>query len=228
MSGGDTRQTVVYVHGLWSSRADSLLLRRRLRRAFHFDVRVFRYPASSCSMAEIVDRLSACVAGLHPRVLHLVGHSLGGLVIYRFLERYPDQPPGRVVFLGTPSVTCEAAVGLARFRWGAAILGKCVAEELLVERHRRWTLPRPLGIIAGTQRFGAGHFVARLKGDNDGTIGVSETRLPGATEHITVHASHMGMLLSGRVARQTGTFLSEGHFGVSGPGSGGSSSARSS
>ncbi len=179
-------------------------------------------------MAEIVDRLSAFVATLHPLVLHLVGHSLGGLVIYRFLERYPNQAPGRVVFLGTPSVTCGAAVGFARLPWGAAILGKCVAEELLVERSRRWTHARPLGIIAGTRTFGAGHFVAQLQGANDGTIGVNETRLPGATEHITVHASHMGMLLSTRVARQTGTFLREGHFGVSGPGSRGPSSARSS
>jgi pimeloyl-ACP methyl ester carboxylesterase len=221
-------ETLVYVHGLWSSRADSLLFRRRLSRAFHFDVRVFRYPASSCSMAAIVDRLGDFVARLSPRALHLVGHSLGGLVIYRFLERHPDQPPGRVVFLGTPSVCCGAAVGLARFSWGAAILGKCVAEEFLVKRSRRWTHARPLGIIAGTQPFGVGHFVARLEGDNDGTIGVSETRLPGATEHITVHASHMGMLLSAQAARYTGTFLREGHFGVSDAGSGRSSSARSS
>ncbi len=221
-------ETLVYVHGLWSSRADSLLLRGRLSRAFHFDVRVFRYPASSYSMAAIVDRLGDFVARLNPCVLHLVGHSLGGLVIYRFFERYPDQPPGRVVFLGTPSVTCRAAVGLARFHWGAAILGKCVAEELLVERGRQWAHPRALGIIAGTRPFGVGHFVARIQGDNDGTIGVSETRLPGATEHITVRASHMGMLLSARVARETGTFLREGHFGVSGPGSGRPSSERSS
>src|SRR2546422_8282672 len=27
--------------------------------------------------------------------VHFLGHSLGGLVIHRFLERFPDQPPGR-------------------------------------------------------------------------------------------------------------------------------------
>ncbi len=228
MSGSETPGTLVYVHGLWSSRADSLLLRRRLNRAFHFDVRMFRYPASTGSMSEIVERLNRFVAELRPHVLHLVGHSLGGLVIYRFLERFPDQAPGRVVFLGTPAVGCAAATRLGRIRIGAAILGKCVAEELLIERNRRWTHARPLGIIAGTQKFGTGQFVARLQGANDGTIGVSETRLPGATQHLTVHASHMGLLLSARVARQTATFLRDGHFAASESGSPRLSRARSS
>ena len=217
----------MYVHGLWSYHADSLLLRQRLSRAFHFDVRTFRYPTASSSMAVIVDRLNRFVAEQRPSVLHLVGHSLGGLVIYRFLERFPDQPPGRVVFLGTPAVRCGAALGMARLPWGASILGKCVAEELLVERDRRWRWSRALGIIAGTRPLGLGHLVARYRGENDGTIGVSETRLPGATEHITVHSSHMGMLLSARVARETGTFLRDGHFAGSDQPSPRSSRARS-
>ncbi len=213
----ETPETLVYVHGLWSNPADSVLLRRRLSRAFEFDVRTFRY-ASASSMAVIVDRLDRFVAELRPRVLHLVGHSLGGLVIYRYLERYPEQPPGRVVFIGTPAVRCGAAMGIGRLAWGASILGKCVAEELLIERERRWTHARELGIIAGTRPLGLGHLVARYHGQNDGTIAVVETRLPGATEHLAVHASHMGMLLSARVARQAGTFLRAGHFAVFDPG----------
>ncbi|HTX23783.1 MAG TPA: alpha/beta hydrolase [Steroidobacteraceae bacterium] len=207
-----TGETLVHVHGLWSSHLDSILLRARLAGAFGFDVRAFRYPAVSRSMAEVVERLARFIGALQPTSLHLVGHSLGGLVIYRFLERFPEQPPGRVVFLGTPSVSCRAALGMARWPGGVALLGQCVAEELLLERERRWRHPRPLGIIAGTRPLGMGHLVARYRGENDGTIGVSETRLPGATEHLTVRASHMGMLLSARVARLTGTFLREGHF----------------
>lgn len=223
----ETPETLVYVHGLWSYPADSLLLRQRLSRAFDFDVHTFRYPTASSSMAMIVEQLDRFVAELRPRVLHLVGHSLGGLVIYRFLERFPDQPPGRVVFLGTPAVRCGAALGMARLPWGASILGRCVAEELLIERDRRWRSSRALGIIAGTRPLGLGHLVARYRAENDGTIGVSETRLPGATEHITVHASHMGMLLSARVARETGTFLRDGRFAAADQPSRRSSSARS-
>jgi pimeloyl-ACP methyl ester carboxylesterase len=209
---GASTDTVVFVHGLWSPRADSLLLRARLRQAFNFDVRAFRYPSVSGSMEEILERLAKFIAQLQPRSLHLVGHSLGGLVIYRFLERFPEQPPGRVVFLGTPCVGCGAALGVAKLPWGTSILGKCVAEELLVERERRWTHARALGIIAGTRAFGLGHLVARFRDQNDGSIGVNETRLSGATEHITIRASHTGMLLSAPVAHATGSFLRTGHF----------------
>jgi pimeloyl-ACP methyl ester carboxylesterase len=229
MKGSTSPDTLIFVHGLWSPRADSLLLCARLRHAFNFDVRTFRYASVASSMAQVLELLAGFVAKLQPNNLHLVGHSLGGLVIYRFLERFPDQPAGRAVFLGTPSITCGAAYGVARLPWGTSILGKCVAEELLVEHERRWTHARPLGIIAGTRAFGVGHLVARYRGENDGTIAVSETRLPGATEHLTVRASHTGMLFSAQVARQTAAFLHSGHFvRSSDPGSRGSSSARSS
>ena len=43
-------------------------------------------------------------------------------------------------------------------------------------------------------------------------MAVSETRMPGATDHITLPVSHFGMLLSARVAREAGAFLALGHF----------------
>lgn len=239
------REAVVYVHGLWSSRADSVLLRRRIANALGCEVWMFSYPSISSSMSEVVERLHRFVgersgriaarhgAAQHPAApsspsgtapvsaavplgrLHWVAHSLGGLVIYRFLERHTDLPPGRVVFIGTPAVACRAAVGLARLPLVGPFAGKCVTEELLVERERRWSNPRELGIIAGTRRLGFGHLIARLEGENDGTIGVSETRLPGATDFITVPATHMGLLVSARAARETAAFLRAGHFSLS-------------
>jgi pimeloyl-ACP methyl ester carboxylesterase len=205
---------VVYLHGLWLAGHESFLLRRRLRDLYGFDVTVFGYPSISATMAEVTARLQAFVEKKAPAELHLLGHSLGGLVAYRFLERFPSQPPGRVVFLGTPSVASRAAANAARARWPGMLLGRCVSEELLTARHREWTSSRALGIIAGTRQVGLGQFVARFDEPCDGTVAVSETRLPGATDHITLPVSHMGMLLSARVARESGAFLSRGHFSL--------------
>ena len=205
---------VVYLHGLWLAGHESFLLRRRLSELYGFEVAVFKYPSISATMAEVTSRLQAFIESRAPRELHLVGHSLGGLVAYRFLERFPEQAPGRVVFLGTPAVASRAASNLARARWAAPILGRCISEELLTERRRAWTRARPLGIIAGTRRVGLGQFVARFAEPSDGTVSVSETRLPGATEHITLPVSHMGMLVSARVAREAGEFLQHGHFSL--------------
>jgi pimeloyl-ACP methyl ester carboxylesterase len=203
---------VVYLHGLWLHGHESLLLRRRLESAFQFDVQVFHYPSVSAPMAEVTARLQAFVAGHAPTELHLVGHSLGGLIAHRFLERFPDQPPGRVVFLGTPAVASRAARDVSRAQWARTLLGRCVAEELLTEQHREWSSARDLGIIAGTRALGLGRLVVRFAEPNDGSVAVSETRLPGARDYITLPVSHMGMLLSARVARETGGFLAHGHF----------------
>jgi pimeloyl-ACP methyl ester carboxylesterase len=207
-------EEVVYVHGLWMSGSESLLLRRRLAREFGMEVHPFRYAAAGWSMGEITARLQRFVRDLSATRLHFVGHSLGGLVIYRFLEHYPEQPPGRVVFLGTPSVASRAAVQASHIRLVASLMGRPVADELLRPRDRRWQGSRELGIIAGTQPLGVGQILAKFDEDCDGTIAVSETQLPGATDHITLPVSHLGMLVSARVARETGSFLQEGRFSL--------------
>jgi pimeloyl-ACP methyl ester carboxylesterase len=146
--------------------------------------------------------------------VHFVGHSLGGLVIYRFFERYPEQPRGRVVFLGTPCLESRAAVRAGQLRFVSALMGPSVADELLRPRKRSWTFDGALGIVAGTQSIGLGQVLAGFEEECDGTVGVSETRLPGAADHITLPVSHMGMLVSPRVARETGLFLTNGRFSL--------------
>lgn len=205
---------VVYVHGLWMPGEESLILRHRLAHEFALTLHLFRYSAATSGMSAITTRLESFVRQLESPEVHFVGHSLGGLVIYRMLERYPEQPPGRVVFLGTPCVASRAAVSAARFAPLAHLMGQWVAEELLQARERRWAQPRELGIVAGTQALGVGQLLAAFDEDNDGTIAVSETRMPGATDHITLPVSHLGLLMSARVAHETGLFLTQGRFSL--------------
>src|ERR1700724_916112 len=203
---------VVYVHGLWMRGDESLILRRRLAHDFGLTLQAFRYSAASSTMSDIGERLAGLVRELKAPAVHFVGHSLGGLVIYRFLERFPDQPPGRVVFLGTPCVASRAAQRAGRFAPVAHLMGQSAAEELMQPRERRWAHARELGIIAGSAPIGVGQLLAGFAEENDGTVAVSETRMPGATDHIVLPVSHLGMLLSARVARETGTFLTQGRF----------------
>jgi pimeloyl-ACP methyl ester carboxylesterase len=195
--------------------ADGLVLRRRLARDSGMRTHAFHYRSVAGSMSDIAVRLAEFARGLAAERVHFVGHSLGGLVIYRTLEHVTDLPPGRVVFLGTPAVASRAAVGVAeRLASASKLLGRCVAEELLTEQSRRWQIDRQLGIVAGTRRVGLGHFFTTMDGDNDGTVAVDETRLPGATDFITMPVGHMGLLMSARVARETSQFLKEGRFSI--------------
>jgi pimeloyl-ACP methyl ester carboxylesterase len=211
---------IVFIHGLWLTGIESTWLRHRLAAELHCDTHAFHYPSVTATLSEVVDSLQEFIVGLHADTLHLIGHSLGGIVVLRLLETHNELPMGRVVLLGSPVAGSRVAQGLARWRLGAAIMGRTVEEELLHSRPRRWDGRRELGIIAGNQPLGLGRLVSELTEPNDGTIAVSETQLLGATEHIVLPVSHIGMLFSAEVAQQTAHFLQSGCFARSIGGSG--------
>jgi pimeloyl-ACP methyl ester carboxylesterase len=200
------------VHGLWLPGEESLVLKHHLAQEFALELHWFRYFGASESMSDVSARLATFVRDLDAPEVHFIGHSLGGLVIYRLLERFPDLPPGRVVFLGVPCVASRAAQRAALFSPLAQLMGPTVAEELLKPQERRWTQARALGVIAGNQPIGLGQLLAHFDEDNDGTVAVSETRLAGAADHVVLPVSHLGMLVSAQVAHETGHFLTQGRF----------------
>jgi hypothetical protein len=59
---------------------------------------------------------------------------------------------------------------------------------------------------------GTGQFFAHFDEDNDGTVAVSETRIPGLTDHLVLPHSHIGMLLAADVAEQVACFLRNAAF----------------
>ena len=205
--------TVLYVHGLWMTGVESIWLHRRLTHQRGFDFQVFRYASVRSPLTRIIESLRDTIAAIEAPRVHLLGHSLGGLLIQRCLERYPMQQPGRVVFLGTPAAGSRAARRLARLGLGLRLLGAASAEELLAEHSPRWDVGRELGIIAGTAPYGFGRLLLKFDEDNDGTVTVSETRLAGAAAFLAVPTTHSGLLLSARVAHEAGSFLAYGSFG---------------
>ncbi|HEY4974575.1 MAG TPA: alpha/beta fold hydrolase [Steroidobacteraceae bacterium] len=204
---------VVYVHGLWMTGIESVLLRRRLARQRGYRFGVFHYRSVRAPLPQILSALRDAIDAVDAPQVHLLGHSLGGLLIQRCLARYPMRQPGRVVFLGTPAAGSRAARRLARLSLGLRVLGAASAEELLAAHPRRWDIGRELGIIAGTLPFGFGRLLLKFDEDNDGTVAVSETQLAGAAGFLGVPTTHSGLLWSARVAREAGSFLEYGSFG---------------
>jgi pimeloyl-ACP methyl ester carboxylesterase len=207
-----TKPAIVFVHGLWLSGHEAFLLRRRLLDAHDYDWHSFHYASTLLTMDEIAAVLAAFVAAIDAPSVHLLGHSLGGVAILRYMERNPQFPPGRVVFLGTPAQPSRAAANMARFMFGRMIMGQAASDELVTSHRREWTSDRELGLIVGTQSLSFGRLVVHFDEPNDGTVAVSETALPGARARILLPESHTGMLLSARVADEVGSFLQTGYF----------------
>jgi pimeloyl-ACP methyl ester carboxylesterase len=203
---------VIFIHGLWLTGVESTLLRRRLGAELGCTTCAFHYPSVTASMDEVLARLHEFVASLRAETLHFIGHSLGGIVVLRYLESRRDVAPGRAVLLGSPLAGSRAAQGLARWPVGAAILGRNIEAEVLKPQTRHWDRRRDLGIIAGDLSLGFGRLVSQLGGPNDGTVAVAETQLAGVTDHIVLPISHTGMLFSAAVAHQAAHFLLHGRF----------------
>jgi len=204
---------VVFVHGLWLTGAESALLRRRIASSHGFQCHSFTYRTVGSSVQPVIEKLAGFVGRIDADRVHFVGHSLGGIVLHRFFESAKALPPGRVVFLGSPTVKSRTAERVGRLPVFRSMIGRMVTDELVQPTSaREWRCDRELGCIAGTRSVGLGRFFARFDEDCDGTIAVSETKLPGHSAHVTLPVSHMGMLLSGDVAREVGEFLLNGRF----------------
>jgi fermentation-respiration switch protein FrsA (DUF1100 family) len=205
---------VVYVHGLWLTGIEGGFLRKRLANELNAETRAFSYPSVTLSITANAGSLARKLTELRADTLHLVGHSLGGLVIFKLFEsgQGAHLPPGRIVLLGSPLNGSRAALNLARLPFGKKILGKGVHEELLSQRERSWNGQRELGVVAGSLSVGLGRLVGTRGAPSDGTIFVDETRLAGMSQHLVLRVSHSGLPFSATVARQTAAFLSTGNF----------------
>lgn len=201
--------TVVLVHGLWMTGVDMLLLARRLRRC-GFDARIFRYPSLRGSLGHNAGLLGRYLERIPADTIHLVGHSLGGLVIRRLVHDRPDLCRGRIVTLGTPHSGSRCAGSFCRNPIGRLLLGRSLSP--LLGELPIWGGQWAMGSIAGTLGVGFGRLIARLPLPNDGTVALCETRIPGLADVTTVHTTHSGLLFSPEAARQTCAFLRDGAF----------------
>ncbi|MGA7802981.1 MAG: alpha/beta fold hydrolase [Gammaproteobacteria bacterium] len=218
MTGNDAVHTpgaesVVLVHGLWMNGLELMLLGRRVRRCGFAPMR-FHYRSLAYPVPYNAARLARFVAALGASTVHLLGHSLGGLVILRALAEHRDLPPGRVVLLGTPVAGSGVARRLARTTAGRVLLGRSLEQGLGGDGVVS-VGDRQVGVIAGTGGVGVGRLVGGLAQPSDGTVAVAETRLPGAAQ-CTVAATHTGLVLSREVARQVCGFLRTGQFRTAG------------
>jgi pimeloyl-ACP methyl ester carboxylesterase len=203
-------ETVVLVPGLWFPALGLRYLGNCLTRR-GYAVRYFSYPSVRCDLRENAARLDAYLASIESPTIHLVGHSLGGMLIRALFRFHPQQKPGRVVTLGSPHGGSLVARRKNASRVWQRMMGRGVAQVL---RGIDWPVPlREFGTIAGRRPFGLGRFAGeKLVAPNDGLLTEAETTLPGAADNLALDVSHSGMLFSRDVALAVAAFLETGRF----------------
>lgn len=207
---------VVCLHGIWMPVVGMMYIKHRLERHYGYEVDLFSYAPVSETLNDVASELCDFIGIDGDGSVHLVGHSLGGVVALRMLAMELPVVVHRVVCLGSPLCGSRAAYRLNRLDWGNLILGQVVSEGVVEDAALRWaagvTQTHEIGVIAGNVPVGFGRFVAGFDEANDGTVAVAETRMPGAKDHLVLPVSHVGMLLSNDVIDQTAAFLKRGEF----------------
>jgi pimeloyl-ACP methyl ester carboxylesterase len=212
------RAQVILLHGIWM-RAPTLWWLERGLRAEGFDTARFDYASVFGSPAAAVERLRARMRAAGPGPVHLVGHSLGGLVAIAACRDARDLPPGRIACIGSPLAGSRAARRVDAWPGLRALAGGW--RHALIEGAGPLPADREVGVIAGTRSLGLGALLARLPRPHDGTVAVDETRVPALADHATVDGSHTGMLLEPVIARRVANFLREGRFSAPAAAAGG-------
>lgn len=203
-------EPIVLVHGIWMHGIVMRVMAQYLRRQ-GFQTHELSYDFLQRSPAENADRLAERIEALNASRVHIVAHSLGGIVTLHLLDRHPELAIGKVVLLGSPARGSGVARQLYANPLLRPLLGRSV-ESGLLGGAPAWRGDRPLGVINGSGKLGLSQLLYGSGEDSDGVVAASETLHDAATDSAVVPRSHSTMLFSRTCAELVGRFVRSGSF----------------
>jgi pimeloyl-ACP methyl ester carboxylesterase len=195
--------TVVLVHGLGRTRRSMGSLGRALDRAGYAVVNVgypswrHRLPVLATRVATAIEASLAASPPPAGARVHLVGHSLGCLVVRWIAAHRPPPALGRMVLLTPPNQGSWAADFF--LPWVGWLLRSL--PDLTVAGGVASAIPTPPGLEVGI-----------IAGTRDRTVRLHETRLPGECARAELPYMHSFIMVHGDVQELVGRFLATGRF----------------
>jgi len=152
--------------------------------------------------------------------IHFVTHSLGAIIVRKYLETNSRLNIGRIVMIAPPNRGSEFAdflksnfftKKLYKIIFGPVGLQLGARKNSYVNTRLEKTIKYETGVIAGNYCLNpfAPFFI---KGANDGLVSVSSTKIKGMKDHITLPCGHKFIISSEECLNQVSYFLNYGHF----------------
>lgn len=216
-SGAFAKECVVLLHGLARSASSMDKLEQRLRDA-GYGVANIDYPSRKFKIDKLVAMavepgIQQCEENNASKV-HFVTHSLGGILVRKYLSEHKVEKLGRVVMLAPPNQGSEVVDVLKEFP-GFFLLNGPAGMQLGTDSGSVPLSLGPvdfeLGVIAGTTSINL-ILSLMLPNPDDGKVSVESTKVEGMRDFISLDVTHPFMMKSDRVISQAISFLRDGKF----------------
>jgi len=213
----DELECVILLHGLARTQGSMSDIEEALLDA-GYRVWSETYASRTESVASLAEStLSAGLAYCQEQdaaVVHVVSHSLGGLLIRVYLQDRQIDNLGRIVMLAPPNHGSEVADVLMNnslYEWAMGPVG----QELGTGDHELAKSLRPIpgeiGVIAGNETSDP-WFSPIIPGPDDGKVSVASARLDEMKDFWEVEAGHTFIMRNSQVIEQVLNFLRDGEF----------------
>jgi len=206
---------VVVLHGIARNSDYMSSLAKHLEKA-GYDTVNLDYPSTKFSLEELAKIMNEALAKklTQNKRVHFVSHSMGGLLVRVYLNKYRPQNLGRIVQIAPPNQGSEIADFLKDNYLYQLYYGPA-GEQLITDQSELKNLfgevNYELGIIAGNKTIDP-LSSAIIPDDDDGKVSINSTKLEGMKDHIILPATHTFFPQNKQAQFQVVYFLQNGVF----------------
>jgi alpha-beta hydrolase superfamily lysophospholipase len=211
------KETVILLHGMGRSRLSMALLAFSIRRQGFRTVNI-DYPSTRKSIEALSEEyLAPAIAACKEQgaaKIHIVTHSLGGIIARQYLQNHSLPEGSRIVMLSPPNKGSEVTDALRNsllYKLATGPAGQSLGTEAGSLPNRLQPVQVEIGIITGS-RSSDPWFSRLFPGEHDGKVSVERARLEEMVDFLVVSRGHTLIMNSKYVMQQVVYFLRHGSF----------------